>query len=245
MIDFPQVPPLAEKSLLGPDCLFSHLNNPTKEDIDLLNTHGGYFSTTPSTELQMGHGLLTWTVEGLKDRASMGVDCHTITGGSMAVEMRLALQNARALYNEEMLQKKVPYYPLPYKAQDVFNLGTIMGAKAVNMADKIGSIAVGKYADLVVWDGLSPSMIAAAEHDPVVAIVIHSTVRDIDAVIINGVFRKKDSKLLPVSVKDTSGSKSSHEWKDIAVKLLKSREKIQEKASKLDYYQAMKDLGWA
>lgn len=40
------------------------------------------------------------------------------------------------------------------------------------MEDKIGSIAVGKKAELVVFDGLSPAMFGAAEQDPVTAIVL-------------------------------------------------------------------------
>ena len=68
------------------------------------------------------------------------------------------------------------------------------------MEEDLGSLAVGKIADLVVFDGDSPSMICASEQDPVAAIVLHSSVRDIDMVIVDGQIRKQNSKLLPVTI---------------------------------------------
>jgi imidazolonepropionase-like amidohydrolase len=84
------------------------------------------------------------------------------------------------------------------KTIDVFNLATIKGARAAGLGDKIGSITVGKFADLVFWYKNTPGMIAAAEQDPVAAIIHHSSLRDVKSVMIDGMFRKRDCKLLPV-----------------------------------------------
>ena len=68
------------------------------------------------------------------------------------------------------------------------------------MESELGSIAVGKLADLVIFDARSPSMICAAEQDAVAAIVMHASVRDIETVIVDGKVRKLGGKLVPVDV---------------------------------------------
>ena len=74
--------------------------------------------------------------------------------------------------------------------EDAFNLGTILGAKAVGMSAQTGSLEVGKFAEMVIFDATSPGMICAAEDNPVAAIFQHAAVHDIDYVIINGQLRK-------------------------------------------------------
>src|SRR2546421_4798993 len=99
--------------------------------------------------------------------------------------MRLALQLARHSTNQPLLD--AGKFPANLKAttEQVFNLGTIQGARAVHM-DRTGSLAEGKLADIVIFDASNPSMICAAEQDPVAAVVRHSNIRDIDTVIIDG-----------------------------------------------------------
>jgi imidazolonepropionase-like amidohydrolase len=94
----------------------------------------------------------------------------------------------------------------------LFNLETIHGARAVGLENKIGSIEVGKLADIVIFDGKTPGMLAAAEEDTLVAIVMHSSINDVDMVIIDGQIRKQNGKLLPVS----NPSGESINWEFIA-----------------------------
>jgi cytosine/adenosine deaminase-related metal-dependent hydrolase len=127
----------------------------------------------------------------------------------------------------------------------VFNLGTIQGARALKMQDQIGSIAEGKRAGLVVFNGLSPAMIGAAQHDPLAAIVMHSSPADVDFVIVDGVVRKRAGVLEPVKFdEDTMNMfgerKRGMRWEEVAQKLLQSREALQRKIEKLDFEQARK-----
>ena len=107
----------------------------------------------------------------------------------------------------------------------------------MKMADKIGSIAEGKLADLVVFDALSPSMVCAGIHDPVAAVILHSSPADIDTVIIDGTVRKQEGKLVDVTL-DEGGrqvaGKDSLTWKDVAQNLITSRERIQTEFEKMD-----------
>ncbi|CZR68949.1 uncharacterized protein PAC_18850 [Phialocephala subalpina] len=143
-------------------------------------------------------------------------------------QARLALQYTRGRMNKHSLDNESSI-SMKNKTVDAFNLVTIKGARAVGLEDKIGSIAVGKLADLVFWDMNSPGMLAAAEQDPVAAIVHHSSLRDVRGVIIDGVWRKRDGKLLPVSLPGAG----MMAWEDVAKELLKSRRAIEGRIAKV------------
>lgn len=113
------------------------------------------------------------------------------------------------------------------------------------MGDKVGSIAEGKLADLVIFDATSPSMVCAAEHDPVAAIILHSSPADVDTVIVDGVIRKEGGKLVPVGLDDEGkevAGQGSLEWKDVARELVRSRAALQEKIDGVDMEKAEKGV---
>ena len=169
--------------------------------------------------------------------------------------MRLALQSHRGTVNEKLLSEgKNPARIANATVEKAFNLGTILGAKAVGMEQEIGSLEVGKKADVLVWDMLSPGMVCAVEHDPVAAIVMHSCPRDIEMVIVDGEVRKEKGGLKPARKVDPqfAGLVSGEEevdvaWDTVAKNLLESRKKIQSRIGKIDFEEVregyMKTLG--
>ena len=158
--------------------------------------------------------------------------------------MRLALQLVRYTTNKALLGGGRFPANLKGTTEQVFNLGTIQGARAVHMEDKTGSLAEGKLADIVIFDATSPGMVCAAEQDPVAAVVRHSSIRDIETVIINGVVRKEAGHLLPIKAesKISIGGEKQLAWKDVAENLVASRERIQAKIDKLDIEAGRKAL---
>lgn len=148
----------------------------------------------------------------------------------MVSQMRLALQHERCSRNEKVLADGKNVRSLDLFVQDVFRLGTIQGARAIHMENEIGSIETGKRADLIVFDGTSPGMLCASEQDPVAAIVLHSSVRDIDTVIVDGRIRKRDGKLVPVdidpSLPGVTIPRIRMSWGQVAREVLSSRERI-------------------
>ncbi|PYH84603.1 Metallo-dependent hydrolase [Aspergillus uvarum CBS 121591] len=225
---------LEDYGLLGPDILLSHGNNLSTADIEKLSEAKAWISATPDTELQMGHGNPVCFQDGCTNITALGIDCHSNNSGDIVTQMRLALQSERARRNEKLLAQGKYMRSLDVSVQDAFRLGTIQGARAIGMADQLGSIEVGKLADLVIFDGESPGMICAAEKHPVAAIVLHSSVRDVDTVIVNGAIRKQGGRLVPVDI-DSSFSevtiaKKRVEWKDVARELRDSQERIQNAA---------------
>jgi hypothetical protein len=116
----------------------------------------------------------------------------------------------------------------------------------VRMEDQIGSLAVGKRADIVVFDTMSTSMIAAAQQDPVTAIVLHSSPRDVVMTIVDGVIRKYDQKLMTVRVtegeSEWAGGVKDLDWVDVAKELLSRREVMEKKIAALDLKEAREGL---
>jgi cytosine/adenosine deaminase-related metal-dependent hydrolase len=234
---FMSVQPLVEWNLLGSDVLFSHCVNATAEEAAQINQFGAHVSSTPSTEIQMALGDPVCFRTDLSKVSSLGVDCHSAAAADIPGQMRLALQYARGTRNRRILESGKTPRSIEYTVEQVFNLGTIQGARAVGKESEIGSLAEGKLADLVIYDPQSPGMVCASALDPVAAIVLHSSVRDIDTVFVDGVIRKQGGKLSPVDV-----DSKKMDWKEIASKLIESYHKIQEEVEKCDHDKALKTI---
>lgn len=224
-----------EYGLLDRRLIFSHAGGVDQEDIDLLIQSDSFVATTPNTEQAMSVGppiCFNKELVGGDKICALGIDCHCATSSSIVNEMRLALQSGRGIDSAEHRKNGTMPYVSFHTSDEAFNLGTIQGARALNMEKDIGSIAVGKKADLVIFDTLTPAMLAAAQKAPVMAIVLHSSVADIVSVIVDGEFRKRDGKLLDVSPvdwksKDILNKKgSSINWRDIGKELLAIQDRV-------------------
>ncbi|KIX09125.1 uncharacterized protein Z518_00203 [Rhinocladiella mackenziei CBS 650.93] len=231
--------------ILSPSVLLSHANFLSHSDISLVKKRNAYISSTPSVELQMSMGTPACfgNDRDIQSRSSLGIDCHNVILASIPSEMRAALLNGRGCTNAKFLaSRKIP--TKIYKTvQEAYALGTICGARAIGMENQVGSLAVGKLADIVVFDALSPSMICGAQYDPVTAIVMHSTPGDIIMTIIDGIVRKMDGKLQPVETTSevqilTGIPKSTFHWSDVAKELLRTSARVQEKVDKTGFAHA-------
>lgn len=83
----------------------------------------------------------------------------------------------------------------PMSVGQAFRLATRSGGLALRRPD-LGVLAAGAKADVVVWDGRSPALLGWT--DPVAAVILHASVADIEHVLVNGVFRKRDRRLVAV-----------------------------------------------
>ncbi|KAJ5697091.1 hypothetical protein N7536_007503 [Penicillium majusculum] len=232
---------LNNAGLLGPDILISHANFPKDGDAGLLATRGASVSSTPNTELQMGYPPVALLPE-FRPLASLGVDCHSWGSGFIPGQMRLLLQHARTERSHRLEKEGKWSRHVGPLVEEVFNLGTIGGARSMGMAGQIGQIKVGAKADLLIFDTKSPSMLAVAQEDPVSAIVLHSSERDVETVIVDGIVRKEGGTLLPVLIADVPASlprsilaRPQLEWIDVMNGVLDSRKRIKDKAQGIDF----------
>lgn len=222
--------------VLGSDIIISHANNLSDSDAKKLSDVNAAVSSTPDTEIQMGLGYPVCFRDDTSAISSLGIDCHSNNGSSIVNQMRLGMQAERGIRNQVLVEAGKAPKSLSVSVQDVFRLGTIGGAKAIGMQDQLGSLEEGKLADIVIFDGLSPGMICAAEEDPVAAIVLHSSIADIETVIVDGRVVKQQGNLVPVeldlSLADFKPAKAQLKWSDVAKELLQSRQRVIEAGKK-------------
>lgn len=226
---------LHSASLAGPDVLLSHGNGVTSSQAELLTASGMYIASTPDAEVFMASGKdpVAFNPEIL---CCLGADCHSCGPGSMLHQMQIAMASDRAAQASDAFQTN--QYPREFRAkvERAFNLATINAARAVQMENEIGSIAIGKLADLVIFDANTPAMICAAEFDPLVAIVRHAGLREINTVVVGGQIKKQGGKLCSViveeevemeEVEDLAGTTLT--WRQIASKIVASQEEVQKR----------------
>ncbi|MFI4975757.1 MAG: amidohydrolase family protein [Caulobacterales bacterium] len=186
---------LGELGALGPDLLFVHGAALTDHELELIKASGAGISSTPETELQMGMGFpVAQRAHEHGVRVGLGVDIVSNYSGDMFMPMRLGLQSTRALRNLENYERrgKAPAVIGPVAAE-VLRMATIGGAEAVHMESQIGSLEVGKSADLILVR--TDAIHMTPSHDAVGALVLNARPSDIDTVLVAGQALKRGGKL--------------------------------------------------
>ncbi|EXK95504.1 hypothetical protein FOQG_04069 [Fusarium oxysporum f. sp. raphani 54005] len=199
----PSVPKALEKYSLFPapedddTIVIFHGNYMDDGDFSILKKHRVPLACTPATEAQGSMGWHLLFKPGLI--TALGADCHCLTSSSLMQAARTALLFSRLQKTLELKEKGQKVDMFDHTSHDVFNKATIEAARAVGLESEIGSIAVGKRADILVFSrDQSLAFGASAREEPVAAIVTYSEARDIEAVLVNGCFRKRDGKMVPV-----------------------------------------------
>lgn len=129
----------------------------------------------------------------IQDQAALGVDTHFTFSTDILTQARIWLQQARYDESEKVLDEWRLPLNNPMSTDQAFLLATRSGGLALHR-DDLGVIREGAKADLVVWDGESPAMLGWL--DPVAAVILHASVGDIESVMVDGKWVKKDRKLV-------------------------------------------------
>lgn len=170
--------------------IFSHASFIELSDYELLRQTNQYISVTPESEMHYGQSHPTSHL--VLDQASIGVDTHFTFSTDILTQARMWLQRVRSIFYTDSLD----HWRIPtsnaMSANQAFLLATRNGALSLRRND-IGILAPGAKADIVVWDGTSPSLLGWV--DPVAAVMLHASVGDIDHVLVDGQFKKRDGKL--------------------------------------------------
>lgn len=192
---FGMVRRLHELGLLGPDTTYIHCCYLSEEEWRMVAGSGGTVSVAPQVETQMGHGWppVTKAIEhGL--RPSLSIDVVTTVPGDMFTQIRAAFGAERARVNAECWQADVPVPDSMLTARRMLEIATLNGAHVAGLEDRTGSLTPGKRADIVAIDATALNV--APVHDPVAAVTLSADVSNVDTVIVDGVIRKRDGKLL-------------------------------------------------
>ncbi len=187
--------------LLGPDVNVAHGNHFSQEDVDHAVEQGVSFSSTPEVEMQMGHGIpVTGKVLEAGGRPAWGVDVCSNVSGDMGSQMRIGMQLQRMFDNQAVLEGDEEVTEVSISARDTLEMATIEGAKALGMADEIGTITPGKRADVVLID--ASDFMTAPSHSPIQTVVFQSDPSHVDTVLVDGEVVKRDGELTNPKVRE-------------------------------------------
>ncbi|WP_330357354.1 amidohydrolase family protein [Streptomyces chartreusis] len=192
---FGMVKQLNDLGLLGADTTYIHCCYLSEEEWRMVADSGGTVSIAPQVELQMGHGwppVMTAVEYGL--RPSLSVDVVTTVPGDMFTQMRAAFGAERARVNADCWKANMPVPDTMLTARQMLEFATLNGAHVAGIEDRTGSLTPGKRADVVAVDATALNV--APVHDAVAAVTLSADVSNVDTVIVDGVIRKRDGRLV-------------------------------------------------
>jgi 5-methylthioadenosine/S-adenosylhomocysteine deaminase len=196
-----QLDPLAQDKLVGPDNTFNHCGALPERTWQIFLESGANINVCPRSDAQyaLGEGICAlqtaWN-HGFKPGFS--VDNETSYSTDMFMEMRVALYLQRAVaQNRKFSGDQNP--PKPLMVRDVLYCATQGGAHCAGLDDKIGSLAPGKEADLIM---IRADDINLYPSNNAVGTVVQAAERsNIDTVIIGGRVRKYHGEVVGLDMK--------------------------------------------
>ncbi|MBO4808243.1 MAG: amidohydrolase [Lachnospiraceae bacterium] len=131
-------------------CIAAHCVQVDDKDMDIMKKHNVNVVTNPASNMKLGNGFAP-----IPEMMERGINVCLGTDGA-------ASNNSLNLFKElhllTLIHKGTHRTPECISATEGFKMATINGAKALGMEDKIGSIEVGKKADLAILDLKKPSL---------------------------------------------------------------------------------------
>jgi 5-methylthioadenosine/S-adenosylhomocysteine deaminase len=167
---------LADLGFLGTDVLAVHCVQCNESDIRLLHEHGVSVSHNPCSNMYLASG-----VAPIPAMLAAGITVSLGSDGPASSNNHSLFQ---AMKFAALIQKGFHRDATIMTAQKALELATIDGAHAVGLGDEIGSIEVGKKADLALVD--TRGAFIGPVHDPVSSLVYSALGHETSVVIIDG-----------------------------------------------------------
>jgi 5-methylthioadenosine/S-adenosylhomocysteine deaminase len=172
--------------LTGPHSVFAHCVHLDEEEFEILSRTKTNVAHCPSSNLKLGSGIAPITTllqRGIS--VSLGADGAACNNRlDMFTEMR-----------SMALLQKVLHGPEVVPAKQTLRMATIAGAEALGQENEIGSLEVGKRADVIVVD-LNTTHATPNAKDLVSALVYSAQATDVRSVVIDGQILMRDKGLL-------------------------------------------------
>jgi 5-methylthioadenosine/S-adenosylhomocysteine deaminase len=168
--------------------VLAHCIHVNDKETDLLKKNDVRVSHCPSSNLKLGSGIANipkYLKNGIS--VSLGADGAPCNNNlSIFYEMRLAALIQKPIHGSTVMDAKT-----------VFKLATIEGAKALHLQNEIGSIEVGKKADLVLLD-LNTNVHSMSENDEAIYsnMVYSSSSDSVHSVMVEGEWKVLKNKSL-------------------------------------------------
>jgi len=187
---------LANLGLLYPGLLACHGVMLTEDDMDLLQTHDVKIAHNAESNMKLASGIAP--VPQLLERGvcvGLGTDgCASNNNLDLLSEMDTVAK----------LHKVSTLDPTVLDAETVLAMATIEGARALGLADRIGSLEPGKDADVIIVDTRKPHLTPL--YHPASHLVYAARGGDVDTAIINGRIVMRKRELLTLDLEAVMGN---------------------------------------
>jgi 5-methylthioadenosine/S-adenosylhomocysteine deaminase len=166
--------------VLGPHLLLGHAVHLDDEEVELVLSRSVAVASCPWAYLRLGQGYSRAGrhVELVRRGGRVALGCDSENAADQIDVLRAA-----ALFAG--LAKDVALDPATIGAQEAFALATRAGAEAVGLGDRVGTIEVGRRADLVVHDVSRPNF-APPGGDPYLQLVWGTDGRSVRHTVVDG-----------------------------------------------------------
>jgi cytosine/adenosine deaminase-related metal-dependent hydrolase len=139
---------LAEIGVLGPNVSLTHMVHVDADEVAILAETGTNVIHCPGAALKGGYGATA--VGRFPEMAEAGVTVLLGTDGGDQHDMMKAISLVAGLFKDARCDAAL------FPAHRALEMATVNGAKALNMANRIGSLEAGKKADFVAHDTWRP-----------------------------------------------------------------------------------------
>lgn len=177
---------LEKIGLLGPDVVAAHCVWLSDEEIEIIKKHDVKVSHNPCSNMKLASGVAP--VSKLMEK---GV-CVSI--GTDGASSNNNLDLIEELKTASLLQKVSTLDPKVVSSDEAIQMATIRGAEALGLDSQIGSIEVGKKADLILIDTNAANM--TPDSSNITSNIVYSANgSNVDTTICNGKILMENKKL--------------------------------------------------
>lgn len=167
---------LEKQGFLGDDVLAAHCIHLTARDIAILAKRGVKVAYNPVSNMKLAQGVS-------RVKEFMNADI-TVGLGTDGAASNNGLDMFETMKVASLLQKSHYGDPTILTAREVLRAATIKGAEALGLDNKIGTLEVGKRADIILVDLNKPNL--RPLHDIYANLVYSAGGCDVDSVIVDG-----------------------------------------------------------
>lgn len=177
---------------LGPNLVAAHVVWLTEREIDLFRLYDVKASHNPAAAMKVVLGFAR-----IPEMIEKGI---TVAIGTDGAPSNNRMDMMRDMYLTSLIHKGRTLDPKTVSAETVLEMATINGAKCALMEKEIGSLEVGKKADLII---LNPNTIHSLPMiDPVANVVYAMNSENVESTICNGKWLMKEKEILFVNEKE-------------------------------------------
>ena len=192
---------LKDAGLLGPAYNVVHGCQLTDDEFRIIGDAGATVTSCPEVEMQMGHGHpVTGRIIAVGGAPSLGVDIESNISGDMFTVMRMALQHQRAADNQKVIDTSKSPGKVSIPALDALRWATIEGARAMGLGCRIGSLAPGKAADLIMLRASDLNLYPV--NNAAETAIFQAGFGNVDTVMVGGAVLKRGGELVYLKLKE-------------------------------------------